>query len=141
MDGYLTGRRRSIFCYGSWKSTLGCGHGQPVGGIVFHDATNARHAKKALDNGVHGFICVNNRAGGHAGDLTPQALYDEISPLGMPTICAGGVGDRHAFHEALKIGYLGVQMGTRFIASKESAAHDDYKNAIVAAKAADICYD
>ncbi|MGI9459492.1 MAG: NAD(P)H-dependent flavin oxidoreductase, partial [Pirellulales bacterium] len=58
--------------------------------------------------------------------------------LGMPTICAGGVGDRHAFHEALKIGYLGVQMGTRFIASKEAAAHDDYKNAIIAAKAADI---
>jgi nitronate monooxygenase len=56
----------------------------------------------------------------------------------MPTICAGGVGDRHAFHEALKIGYLGVQMGTRFIASKEAAAHDDYKNAIITAKAADI---
>jgi len=105
-----------------------------VGGIVFHDATNATHAKKALDNGVDGFICVNNRAGGHAGGLTPQALYDEISPLGMPTICAGGVGDRHAFHEALKIGYLGVQMGTRFIASKESAAHDDYKNAIIEAE-------
>ena len=109
-----------------------------VGGIVFHDATNATHAKKALDNGVDGFICVNNRAGGHAGELTPQALYDEISPLGMPTICAGGVGGRQAFQEALEIGYLGVQMGTRFIASKEAAAHGDYKHAIIDAKAADI---
>ena len=109
-----------------------------VGGIVFHDVTNATHAKKALDNGVDGFICVNNRAGGHAGELTPQALYDEISPLGMPTVCAGGVGGRQAFHEALEIGYLGVQMGTRFIASREAAAHGDYKNAIIAAKAADI---
>ena len=109
-----------------------------VGGIVFHDVTNATHAKKALDNGVAGFICVNNRAGGHAGELTPQALYDEISPLELPTVCAGGVGGRQAFHAALETGYLGVQMGTRFIASKEAAAHGDYKNAIIDAKAADI---
>ena len=75
-----------------------------------------------------GFICVNNRAGGHAGELTPQALYDEISPLGMPTICAGGVGGREAFKEALETGYLGVQMGTRFAmscSSREAAAHGD----------------
>jgi nitronate monooxygenase len=109
-----------------------------VGGIVFHDATNAKHAKKALDNGVDGFICVNNRAGGHAGELSPQSLYEEIAPLGKPMICAGGVGGRDAFQEALEIGYLGVQMGTRFIASQEAAAHDDYKHAIIAAKAADI---
>lgn len=110
----------------------------PVGGIVFHDATNLTHARKALDNGVDGFICVNNRAGGHAGELSPQRLYDEIAPLGKPMICAGGVGGRDAFQEALQIGYLGVQMGTRFIASQEAAAHDDYKQAIIAAKAADI---
>ncbi len=109
-----------------------------VRGIVFHDATNAKHATKALDNGVDGFICVNNRAGGHAGELSPQSLYDELAPLGKPMICAGGVGGRDAFQEALQIGYLGVQMGTRFIASQEAAAHDDYKNAIIAAKAADI---
>lgn len=109
-----------------------------VDGIVFHDATNAKHAKKALDNGVDGFICVNNRAGGHAGELSPQGVYEEITPLGKPTICAGGVGGRDAFQEALEIGYLGVQMGTRFIASKEAAAHNDYKDAIIAAKATDI---
>ena len=67
-----------------------------VGGIVFHDVTNATHAKKALDNGVDGFICVNNRAGGHAGELTPQALYDEISPLEMPqSVQAVLVAARH----------------------------------------------
>lgn len=109
-----------------------------VGGVVFHDATNAKHARKALDNGVDGFICVNNRAGGHAGELDPRELHDEIAPLGKPLICAGGVGGREAFVEALDIGYLGVQMGTRFIASNEAAAHDDYKDAIVEAKAADI---
>ncbi|NND96152.1 MAG: nitronate monooxygenase [Pirellulaceae bacterium] len=109
-----------------------------AGGVVFHDATNAEHAKKALDNGVDGFICVNNRAGGHAGELSPKELYDQIVPLGKPMICAGGVGGRDEFVDALEIGYLGVQMGTRFIASKEAAAHDDYKNAIIAANATDI---
>ena len=109
-----------------------------VDAVVFHDATNVKHARKALDNGVDGFICVNNRAGGHAGELSPQALYDEIAPLEKPLICAGGVGSRQEFQEALDIGYLGVQMGTRFIATKEAAAHDDYKNAIVEANAQDI---
>ena len=109
-----------------------------VGGIVFHDVTNAKHARKALDNGVDGFICVNNRAGGHAGELDPRDLFNEIAPLGKPTICAGGVANHDSFVEALSLGYLGVQMGTRFIASQEAAAHEDYKNAILYAKAADI---
>jgi len=109
-----------------------------VGGVVFHDATNAKHARKALDNGVDGFICVNNRAGGHAGTLTPARLFEELTPLGKPLICAGGVGSRTEFEEAMAIGYQGVQMGTRFIASQEAAAHADYKDAILAAKATDI---
>lgn len=109
-----------------------------VGGVVFHDVTNAKHAKKALDNGVDGFICVNNRAGGHAGELSPADVFNEIAPLGKPTICAGGVAGRAGFVEALDLGYLGVQMGTRFIASQEAAAHADYKNAIIEARATDI---
>jgi nitronate monooxygenase len=109
-----------------------------VGGLVFHDVTNAKHARKALDNGVDGFICVNNRAGGHAGELDPRSLFNEISPLGKPTICAGGVADRQGFLEAMQIGYLGVQMGTRFIASREAEVHADYKDAIIEAKATDI---
>jgi nitronate monooxygenase len=109
-----------------------------VNGVVFHDITNAKHAQKAFDNGVDGFICVNNRAGGHAGELDPRQLFDEIAPLGKPTICAGGVADRDGFTEAMNIGYLGVQMGTRFIASQEAAAHQDYKDAIIEAKATDI---
>ena len=109
-----------------------------VGGTVFHDATNIKHAKKALDNGVDGFICVNNRAGGHAGTTNPRALYEELAPLGKPLVCAGGVGGREEFLQALEIGYLGVQMGTRFIATKEASAHSDYKEAIVEAKEDDI---
>lgn len=109
-----------------------------IGGTVFHDATNITHAQKALDNGVDGFICVNNLAGGHAGTKDARELFDELAPLGKPLICAGGIGGRAEFRAALDIGYDGVQMGTRFIATKEASAHQDYKDAICEARATDI---
>jgi nitronate monooxygenase len=111
---------------------------KPKGGIVFHDVTERKWADKALLGGVDGLICVNNRAGGHAGTLSPQALYDSLKDLGKPLICAGGIGGPERFVEALKIGYQGVQLGTRFIASQECKAHPDYKNAILKAEAEDI---
>jgi nitronate monooxygenase len=111
---------------------------QPAGVTVYHDVTSRRFAQKALDGGVDGFICVNNRAGGHAGNLSAAQLLDEIGPLGKPLICAGGVGEPAAFVAALRSGYAGVQMGTRFIASTECTAHPDYKQAIVAAGEQDI---
>ena len=106
--------------------------------VVFHDVTNKKHALKANDAGADGFICVNNLAGGHAGQLSPKQLLDELQPLGKALVCAGGVGDRDAFNAMLAMGYCGVQMGTRFIASQECSAHSDYKQAILAAKASDI---
>ncbi len=109
-----------------------------AGGFVYHDVTERRFAERALDEGVDGLICVNARAGGHAGSRAPQALFDELSPLGVPLICAGGVGDERAFAEMLALGYAGVQMGTRFIATAECTAHADYKAAIVKARAEDI---
>ncbi|MCA9621852.1 MAG: nitronate monooxygenase [Myxococcales bacterium] len=109
-----------------------------AGGVVYHDVTERRWAMKALDEGVDGLICVNARAGGHAGAQEPRPLYESLADLGVPLVCAGGVGDEAAFVEALDIGYAAVQMGTRFIATKECRAHDDYKRAIVKAKAADI---
>ena len=108
------------------------------GALVFHDVTEKKWALKALDAGVDGFICVNNRAGGHAGTLSAQKLYDDLSPLGKPLVCAGGVGDENAYYEMLSMGYDAVQMGTRFIATKECSAHDDYKNAILKARESDI---
>jgi nitronate monooxygenase len=111
---------------------------QTAGVTVYHDVTNRQFAEKALDAGVDGFICVNNRAGGHAGALSAGQLLDEIGPLGKPLICAGGIGTPAAFAEALQAGYAGVQMGTRFIATDECRAHADYKQAIVAAGEADI---
>lgn len=108
------------------------------GGTVYHDATNRKWAEKALDGGVDGFICVNNRAGGHAGTLSPEHLIDDLAPLGKPLIAAGGIGDPAEFSRILKIGYAGAQLGTRFIASQECTAHADYKNAIITAGEQDI---
>ncbi|MCA9709260.1 MAG: nitronate monooxygenase [Myxococcales bacterium] len=109
-----------------------------VGGVVYHDVTNRAWAQKALDGGVDGLICVNRRAGGHAGTTDPRPLYDELADLGVPLVCAGGVGDPQAFVEILRMGYAGAQLGTRFIATTECKAHPDYKAAIVRARADDI---
>ncbi|PID59740.1 MAG: 2-nitropropane dioxygenase [Gammaproteobacteria bacterium] len=106
--------------------------------VIFHDVTQARHAEKAKDAGVDGFIAVNDRAGGHAGTLSPEALYAELEPFGLPIVGAGGVGDRAGVEAMLAIGYAGVQLGTRFIATEECTAHDNYKQAIIDAAADDI---
>ncbi len=109
-----------------------------AGGIVYHDVTERKWALKARDAGVDGLVCVNRRAGGHAGSREPEVLYEELHDLGLPLICAGGVGGPERFVEAMRIGYAGVQMGTRFIATEECKAHDDYKRAILRARARDI---
>ena len=109
-----------------------------LGGIVYHDATERKWARKALDGGVHGLVAVNSRAGGHAGQLSAATLLDELGDLGVPVICAGGVGDEDDFVHAMRSGYEGVQMGTRFIATPECRATDEYKEAIVQAGEDDI---
>ncbi len=111
-----------------------------VGGLVYHDATEAKWAKKGLDEGVDGLIAVNNRAGGHAGDRSVKALYEELAVFNVPLICAGGVGDASSFIQALDLGYAGVQMGTRFIATQECRASAAYKAAIVSAQEQDIVH-
>jgi len=110
----------------------------PAGVTVYHDVTTRQWAEKALDGGVDGFICVNNRAGGHAGTRSAEQLLDDIGPLGKPLVCAGGIGEPDQFAAALRMGYAGAQLGTRFIASNECTARDDYKQAIVDAGARDI---
>jgi nitronate monooxygenase len=109
-----------------------------VGGYVYHDVTERKWADKALESGVHGLIAVNSRAGGHAGPKTPEQLIDELTPIGLPLICAGGVGTADEFVSALRLGYDGVQIGTRFIATTECTASQTYKDAIVRATEDDI---
>jgi nitronate monooxygenase len=109
-----------------------------AGGVVYHDVTERRWADKALDAGVDGLICVNDRAGGHAGRLSPERLYEQLAELGVPLVAAGGVGDAAGFVRVLGLGYAGAQLGTRFIATVECRAHQDYKQAIVRAGESDI---
>jgi nitronate monooxygenase len=111
---------------------------RPLGVPVFHDVIHREHAEKARDQGVDGLICVNDRAGGHLGTRGPRELLDELQDMGLPLVCAGGVGRPEEFAAALRMGYDAVQMGTRFIATEECSVHDDYKQAIVRAGAEDI---
>ena len=110
----------------------------PAGVTVYHDVAGKEHALKALDGGVDGFICVNNRAGGHTGTQSAQQLLDAIGPLGRPLVCAGGIGTAADFAQVMNMGYAGAQLGTRFIASQECSVHDDYKQAIIGAREDDI---
>jgi nitronate monooxygenase len=109
-----------------------------VGGLVYHDVTELKWAKIGLDNGADGLICVNNRAGGHAGEKSMQQLYDELQQLDVPLVCAGGVGEADGFNQALDLGYSACQLGTRFIASQECLASTVYKQAIVDSNESDI---
>ena len=62
----------------------------------------------------------------------------EIAGFDLPVVCAGGVGDAASFRRALEVGYVGVQMGTRLIATEECTSPEEYKTAIVAASTSDI---
>ena len=108
------------------------------GGVVYHDITERRWAQKGFDAGACGLIAVNERAGGHAGPRSAQRLLDEVQDLGLPVVCAGGIGSAHEFVAALRMGYAAAQLGTRFIATPECRAHERYKQAILAADASDI---
>ena len=115
-----------------------CDAAHAAGGVVYHDVTDAKWAAKAVEGGVDGLIAVNRRAGGHAGPRTAEELLAELAPFGLPVVCAGGVGDAAGFVAALRMGYAGVQMGTRFIATPECTASEAYKQAIVAAGEDDV---
>jgi len=111
---------------------------EAMGGVVYHDVTERKWALKGLESGAHGLIAVNRRAGGHAGPKSAEELIDQLGDLGVPIVCAGGVGDGEDFAHALRLGYAGVQMGTRFIATTECTASEPYKRAIVDADEDDI---
>jgi nitronate monooxygenase len=110
----------------------------PAGGVVYHDVTERKWALKALDGGVDGLIAVNRRAGGHPGPHSAEVLMDQLGDLGVPLVCAGGIADGPGFVAALRLGYAGAQLGTRFIATPECRASAAYKDAIVRAGEQDI---
>ncbi|MEJ2514238.1 MAG: nitronate monooxygenase [Gammaproteobacteria bacterium] len=111
------------------------------GGVVFHDVTNLRHARKAAAAGVDGLIAVCAGAGGHAGAMSPFALVSEIRTFFDGTLLlAGAIGDGRQVAAALVMGADLAWIGTRFIATRESLAPEAYKAMIGEAAAADIVY-
>ena len=111
------------------------------GGLVFHDVINIKHAKKAIDQGVDGVIAVCAGAGGHAGTLSPFALVKEIRAIydGL-IILSGSMSCGQDILAAQCIGADLAYFGTRFIATNEANAVNEYKEMIVASNADDIVY-
>ncbi len=95
-----------------------------------------RQAKKAEELGADAVMVVGQEGGGHLGRsdagtivLTPQVV-DHVS---IPVIASGGIADGRGLMAALSLGAEGIEMGTRFIATKECRAHENYKRAILEA--------
>lgn len=111
------------------------------GGIVLHDVTNAKHARKAIEAGVDGLILVASGAGGHAGTMNPIALINEIrSFYDGPLILSGCISKGKDVLGALALGCDFAYLGTRFIPTTESMAVDKYQNMILESDATDIIY-
>jgi len=111
------------------------------GGVVFHDVTTAKHARKAAEAGVDGLILVCAGAGGHAGTLNPFALLAEVRQFFTGTILlAGALSTGRDVAAARMLGADFAYMGTRFIATQEAYVADLYKQMITEAGASDIVY-
>lgn len=111
------------------------------GGIVFHDVTNARHARKAIEAGVDGLILVSGGAGGHAGTFNPFGLLAEIRNFWDGTVVlAGSISSGRDAAAAVAMGADLAYMGTRFIATTESNAQPEYKQMLCDARPGDIIY-
>ena len=111
------------------------------GGLVYHDVISVRHAKKAAEQGVDGLILVCAGAGGHAGALSPFALLREVKKWFDGTvILSGSIGDGHAVASAIALGADFAYLGTRFIATEEANADQEYKRMLEASAAEDIVY-
>ena len=109
------------------------------GGKVLHDVTTLRHAEKALAAGVDGLILVAAGAGGHAGTLSPFALLAEIRRIyDGPVVLSGAISTGADVLAARAMGADFAYMGTRFIASTEAHAAQQYKEMLVSSSAADI---
>lgn len=111
------------------------------GGRVFHDVINIYHAKKALEAGVDGLILVCAGAGGHAGTMSPFALLPQVREFydGV-VILAGCINDGRGIRAAEVMGADLAYIGTRFVATTESMAVDEYKTMLLESNATDVLY-
>jgi nitronate monooxygenase len=126
-----------ITSLGNPKETIKRMH--EVGCKVFCDVTTLDYAKKVQDLGADGVIAVSAGAGGHAGPISPMVLIPFLKRhLNIPVIAAGGIATGEQVAAALVLGASGVQIGTRFIATTESKAKQNYKDAILNSDPEDI---
>lgn len=126
-----------ITSLGSPEETIKQAH--KAGIKVFCDVTDLKFAKKVEALGADAAIAVNNEAGGHRGDMTPEALISLLNKeLSIPVISAGGVGCKADIDKMLSYGAEGVSVGSPFIASVEAGVTQDYKQACVDYGAKDI---
>lgn len=111
------------------------------GGLVIHDVTTLRHARKAIAAGVNGLILVCAGAGGHAGALSPFALLQEVrAEYDGLVLLAGAITHGEQVLAAQVMGADLAYIGTRFIATEEANAAAAYKQMLVEHTAADIVY-
>lgn len=106
------------------------------GCVVVHVTSTPDLAKKCEDAGVDAVVAEGFEAGGHNGrdEITTMVLIPEVvDAVKIPVIAAGGIGDGRGIAAALSLGAVGVQIGSRFAATVESSAHENFKRAITEA--------
>lgn len=104
---------------------------------VVHVIANSKFALKAMEAGVDAVVAEGFEAGGHNGkeETTTLCLIPKIvESVNIPVIAAGGISSGKSMLAAFALGAEAVQIGSRFAASKESSAHDTFKQKIIDAK-------
>ena len=92
-------------------------------------------AKMMERAGVDAVVAEGTESGGHIGETTTMVLVPQVvDAVKIPVIAAGGIADGRGIAAAFMLGAKGVQLGTRFVASKEAVVHQNYKDYIVKAK-------
>ncbi len=85
--------------------------------------------------GADAVVAEGTESGGHIGSATTMTLVPQVvDAVNIPVIAAGGIADARGFAAVMMLGASGVQMGTRFVASKESIVHENYKEKLIKAK-------
>jgi len=118
-----------------WTSFL-----KEKGIIVVHVVSSVKFAIKAQEAGVDAIVCEGFEAGGHNGreETTTFTLIPMVKEsVTIPVIAAGGIGNGRGMLAAMVLGADGVQIGSRFAASKESSAHENFKQKIIDVKDGD----
>lgn len=92
-------------------------------------------AKRMERYGADAVVAEGSEAGGHIGELTTMVLVPQVvDAVSIPVIAAGGVADGRGMAAAMMLGAEGVQVGTRFVASKECICHANYKEKVIKAR-------